>query len=123
MRELIQDLNKDIKNHGLKKEIIKKLLPNTVEQDFHKSMNSLLLFLHAKGFKVDSNLFGLRRLNQVVGLLGAHSNKEQKKILAKLKELHLHKIYQNEDWVSLHRGILLKYSECLEKMLVELNQK
>ncbi len=117
LRGVIQNLSKDIGNHRLDNEAIKKLLPDTAEHDFNKSINKLFLFLHSKQFKIDADLFGLRKLNQILSFLGAHSKSEKPKLAEELKNAKLYEVYENEEWTVLHQNLLTKYRDSLNALL------
>jgi len=113
LREVIQNLDGRLENHGLGIDEIKKLLPDTAEEHFNKSINKLFLFLCAKKIQVDSGLFGLRQLNQLAGLLGAHPTSEKDNLIEKLKIAKLDKAYNEEDWTMIHRSLLKQYVAAL----------
>lgn len=117
LRGVIQNLSKDIRTHGFDNETIKKLLPDTAEHDFNKSINKLFLFLHSKQFKIDADLFGLRKLNQILSLLGAHPKSEKPKLAEELKNAKLYEAYENEEWAVLHQNLLTKYRDSLSTLL------
>ncbi len=123
LRGIIQELNKDLSSHGLELEDIKKLLPYTAEEDFGKSINKLHLYLSAKKFKIDKSAFGLRNINQLVGLLGAHSSDEKDKLIKKLEEFKFKEMYLQEEWSLLHREILKKYITSLENILNSISEE
>ena len=56
-------------------------------------------------------MFGLRILNQITNL--ATHPKEEDKFKELLKKENILQLYENEDFVSLHRTLLTKYSEFL----------
>lgn len=117
LRDVIQNLNKELGNHGLDNEVIKKLLPDTAEHDFNKSINKLFLFLHSKQFKIAADLFGLRELNQIISLLGAHSKSEKTKLIKKLKDAKIYEAYEKEEWAVVHQNLLKKYIGSLSMLL------
>lgn len=123
LREIIQDLSLDLGNHGLEISEIKKLLPDTSDEDINKSINKLFLFLSAKNFTVDNSVFGLKQLNQVIGLLGAHPRTEKDKLSKKLTEVGLGQNYREEEWGLLHRNLLKQYITFLEKLLKAIEEK
>ena len=120
MREIIQNLNEELGKHNLTNEEIKKLLPNTAEEDFNKSLNKLFLFLKSKKFTIDPTIFGLRKLNQLAGLLGAHPRSEKDSLMQKLADVNLAKFYQEEDWGRLHQCLLEMYEKSLSALLSSL---
>lgn len=122
LRDVIQNLNKELGNHGLDNEAMKKLLPDTAEHDFNKSINKLFLFLHSKQFKIDADLFGLRELNQITSLLGAHPTSKKTELVKKPKDAKLYEAYEKEEWVVLHQNLLKKYIGSLS-MLVKAIKK
>ena len=122
LRGIIQNLSKQFENHGLETEEIKKLLPDTEEHHFNKSINKFFLFLHSKKFKVDSSIFGLRKLNQVLSLFGAHSVSEKEKLEKNLKKMCLYKYYNEENWAFLHQNFLKMYKNSLDKLLKVINE-
>lgn len=122
LRGIIQNLNKQFENHGLEIEEIKKLLPDAEEHHFNMSINKFFLFLHSKKFKVDSSIFGLRELYQVLGLFGAHSVNEKEKLEKKLEKMCLYKYYNEENWVFLHQNFLKMYKDSLDKLLKVINE-
>jgi hypothetical protein len=123
LREIIQDLSPDLGDHGLEIFEIKKLLPDTSDEDINKSINKLFLFLSAKNFTVDNSVFGLKQLNQIVGLLGAHPRAEKDKLSKKLVEAGLDQNYREEEWGLLHRNLLKQYITFLEKLFKAIEEK
>ena len=113
LREIIQNLNDELSNHGLNTDAIKKLLPTTAEEDFNKSLNKLFLFLHSKNYEIESDIFGIKQLNQLVGILGAHPQSEKEKLIKKLKALNIDKAYQEEEWTTIHQSLLEQYEKSL----------
>lgn len=123
LREIVQGLSSQLEDHGLNISEIRKLLPDTSDEDINKSINKLFLFLSAKNFAIDNSVFGLKQLNQVVGLLGAHPRSEKDKLLKKLAETGLDQNYREEEWGLLHRNLLTKYITFLEKLLKAVEEK
>lgn len=123
LRDIVQNLNSELGNHGYPNDEIKKLLPNASEEDFNKSLNKLFLFLHAKNYKITDEIYGLKKLNQLLGLLGAHPQSEKDKLIKKLKELNLFDIYQEEAWPTLHQGLLAEYEKSLGRLLNSIKSK
>ena len=122
LREIIQNLSKDLGNYGLSIDESKKLLPDTAEEDLNKSVNKLFLYLSSKKFKVDNSVFGLHQLNQIVGLMGSHPKSEKEKLIKKLEEAKLDKAYREEEWDILHRTLLEKYINSLNLLLEAIDQ-
>ena len=123
LREVIQNLSPDLGNHGLEVAKIKKLLPDTSNEDVNKSINKLFLFLSAKNFKVNDDVFGLRKLNRVVSLLGAHAVGEKNNLIKTLNENGLIQCYKEEEWGVLHKNLLKYYIEFLQKLLETFKEK
>lgn len=117
LREVVQDLSLDLSGHGLNRDEVKSLLQNESAENVNKSINKLYIFLIAKNFKVEYNVFGLRQVNQIAGLLGAHPKKEKDKLLKILKRLNIEKNYLEEEWGLLHRDLLTKYINSLVGIL------
>ena len=115
-------MSKDLGNHGLGTAEVEKLLPGTAKEDFNKSVNKLFLYLSSKKFKVDNSIFGLKQLNQLVGLIGSHPRGEKEKLIKKLEETKLDKIYKEEEWDILHRNLLEKYADSLDLLLKAIDQ-
>ncbi len=113
LREIIQNLNNELANHGLIPEEIKSILPNTAEEDINKSLNKLFLYFHSKKYKINNDIFGLKLLNQLVGLLGAHPQSEKEKLIKKLTALNLYKAFQEEEWATIHQSLLEQYDKSL----------
>jgi hypothetical protein len=122
LRDIIQNLNDELGNHGLSIDEIKKLLPDTAEGDFNKSINKLFLFLHSKKFKIDSSVFELRELNQLVGLLGAHPVGEKDKLIKKLEIAKLDEAYREEEWATIHQSLLELYIKSLSALLKAISE-
>jgi DNA-binding transcriptional MerR regulator len=122
LRGIIQNLSEDLSNHGLTTEEIKKLLPDTAEENLNKSVNKLFLYLSSRKFTVDNSVFGLKQLNQIVGLIGAHPRDEKDKLIKKLEEAKLDKAYREEEWDILHRSLLEKYINSLNLLLESINK-
>ena len=58
-------------------------------------------------------IFGLKLLNQLVGLLGAHPQSEKEKLIKKLTALNLYKAFQEEEWATIHQSLLEQYDKSL----------
>ena len=123
LREIIQNLNNELANHGLIPEEIKSLLPNTAEEDFNKSLNKLFLYFHTKKYKINNDIFGLKLLNQLVGLLGAHPQSEKEKLIKKLTDLNLYKAFQEEEWATIHQSLLEQYGKSLNLLFDAVKMK
>lgn len=72
------------------------------------------MFLIKKGIVPDKDLFGLKSLNKLVSLIGAHQGDEE--LFQILKKENLSEFYSNEQWDILHKKILLRYKDSLEKL-------
>lgn len=125
LRDFIQNLNNELSNYGLSDDEVKKLLPDTAEQDLGKSINKLFLYLTSKKFSVDNSVFGLKQLNQILGLIGAHPDKDKIALFKKLEEVGLDKAYNNEEWDIIHQSLLEKYINSLNLLLntIKLTEK
>lgn len=117
LREIIQNLNNDLGSHGLSTEEIKTLLPDVAKEDYNKSLNKLFLYLHSKKFKVDNSIFGLKQLNQLVGLIGSHPVAEKDQLIKKLVAVNLDKAYQEEEWATIHQNLIEQYEKSLSMLL------
>lgn len=121
LRSFITQVSDEFKNIDLSlthKEI-KILLPDTDPRDYNKSINQIFLFLKSKDFKLKTDLFGLRILNQIVNLI-THPE-ESDRLLKLLEKEKLYDIYKSGDFAKLHKLLLEKYLEFLSKFISLLN--
>lgn len=119
LRESFEDISDKTSEHGLSAEDCKKIL-NVKEELFNKPLNRLVLFLNSRNVIVDSNLFGLRHVNQLANLL-MHP-REEGRLITILQQLKLHKLYEEEKWQELHKAILDEFNKSLEKMLIAIEK-
>lgn len=117
LREIIQNLNNDLGGHGLDIVDIRKLLTSSEESDFNKSINKLYIYLHSRKINIDESVYGLKALNQITGLIGAHSKSEKPKLLKKLKIAQLDKDYNEEAYDVVHKRLLEMYLDSLNLLL------
>lgn len=125
LRSIVQKFHENIAEHGYTPEEAKTLLPELPETDFKKSLNKLYLYLNAKKIPVGTDIFGLRTVNKISTLLGAHPE-EKKDTIKELKGTDLMELYKLEDWRKIHQKILEEYKSALEKLhnaLMEIYKK
>ncbi|MDO8503449.1 MAG: hypothetical protein Q7S60_02040 [bacterium] len=115
LRTVIQSTSEKLIDHGYSPEEITKLLPDTAERDFNKSLNRLFLFLNAKKIVVKRDLFGLRELVHFTSLVGPHPE-ERKELIKELKRQNLDEKYISKEWSEVHKYLLRKYKESLSKL-------
>jgi len=120
LRSCIQNISSP--EHNIEEEVALKQIPGSSSEDLNKSINKLFLYLKSKSVKVYHDLFGLRDLNKIISLFGAHPDREEelKKILGKRGVLEL---YKNEKWSNIHRNILQLYKKSLEGLLDAITKK
>ncbi len=112
LRAVVQNISKEVQNHGLNEETIKSLLPNAEWSDAGKSLNGLYLYLRSKNINTDPSLFGLKLLNKILSLVGhPDAEKELMEMLSKINALEL---YNKKEWSKLHRHLLEFYKGGLE---------
>lgn len=124
LRVFITKLNADgVERHGLGEEEVNNLLSSVPSKDRRKSINSLFLFLTSKKLSgIEFDVFGLRPLNRLLGLVGAHDN-EQDNLTKELSKNNLLQKYQNNDWLFLSKTILEIYLTFLEKLNKSLTEE
>jgi hypothetical protein len=116
LRPVILNINDDITiPDSIDKTTLNTLLPGLKKEELNKSLNKLCVFLHLNGIKIDSSIYGIRDVNQIVCLVGAHNN-EVKELIKILKKQNLSDDYSNKNWGLLHQKILQIYKDCLVKM-------
>lgn len=115
LRDHIQNINKEVGNHGVSFEQAKLIIPGISEQDFNKSLNQLTLLLHSRKIISDSDLFGFKNINRAVNLF-THA-KEQPELIKALAVISLAEEYKSRNWPSLHKGMMEQYLKCFEKLL------
>ncbi len=112
LREIIQDFSSITKTHGMTLTEAQKILPGIKDEDINKSLNSTHLFLVSKGIPVTCNFFGLKRLNQLLSLVGAHSG-DVSDLVTILKSYNLYELYKENKFELLHKSILEEYKKSL----------
>lgn len=115
LRSIVQDFDSEISNHGYSDEDVSKLLPNTTSQEQKKTLNQLYLYFTRRNIPIDSNLYGLRKLNRILTLFGAHPENE-KEFAEMLQKNGLATAFRDGDWSKLHSQILIMYKEALIKI-------
>lgn len=118
LRDYITLVSPDIQiTLGVQK--IKEILLNVADGDFLKPLNKIILYLNQLGLRVDSELFGLKKIYRLTTLLGSHqtSKSELRKILT---ELDLLEIYEKNHLSKFHLEILKKYSDCLDTIKIHI---
>ncbi len=120
-RTQFTSINSLTKNHGLNEIEMKKLLPNIDNASYTKPINNLYFFLKTKGVQIESDVFGLREMNQIVNLF---THPDQKKALVKaLNENKLIDLYIKKEWGDLHKRLLEDYKKSLIKMYESISKK
>jgi len=114
LRELILDYSDEFKNHQTKLEDAQKYIDGINANTLNKPLNAIHLYLISKNIKTSKDLFGLKSLNKILSLIGAHQNDSE--LLEILKNESLLDLYSNEQWDLLHKKILVKYKTSLEKL-------
>jgi len=115
LRISIQDFNPLLKNYGISKEEIQKIFPDIPPTDLKKSINSLEIYSFSKGLDIKDEVRELRKINNLVGLLSAHTNLLDDKI-EMLKNFKLFNIYEEHAWGELHYQLLKLYYHNLKKL-------
>ncbi len=93
-------------------------------QDFNGSINKFHLLLLEKKISVDSGIYGLRNLNRIITKFAAHTNEESSiELYDILKKENLFDYYKEDNWSKLHRQILFKYKNFLEKLMDALSRE
>jgi hypothetical protein len=115
LRSVLQDVNEQIRSHGLTEGVAKEQLPNVSDADIGKTLNQFYLYLFAKQYAPEKPLFGLRDLNQLLTLLSAHPE-NQTDLSKVLQRNSLKDEYDTQSWASMHTSILQKYKEILTKI-------
>ncbi len=122
LRSVLLVVNDKTKNHNLKEEEMKALLPSVAKQDFHKPLNSMFLYLITNEIGMGIDVCGLRDLNRIAGLLSAHQEKKTD-TFSLLKKMNLLSYYKNKKWAILNKKILEHYKECLSKLDIILSDR
>lgn len=122
IRSLIGNFDEKIKDFNITKERASELAPKI--QDIKGNINKFHLLLLDKNINVDSEIFWLRNINRIITKFWAHTDEENNPELTKiLKKENLFDFYKDNEWAKLHRGILLKYKNMLEKLTEALTKK
>lgn len=122
LRPLLGGFSDKVLSFEISEERALELIPDL--QNFNGSINKFQLLLLEKKINVDSGIFGLRNLNRIITKFAAHTNEESSAELHDiLKEENLFDYYKEDNWSKLHRQILIKYEEFLEKLVNALNGK
>jgi len=119
LREVITSINEKVSEHGYSEEDAQKVIPGLA---FNGSLNNLHLYLVSKGYNVNIDFYGFRKLNKIVSKL-VHSGDDKSSLLEVLNETGLNSLYTNEMWQDLHKKILEIYQESLILLLTELSAK
>lgn len=120
LRELVQNISKGARNHGLDLEGATKILSTATADNLNKSLTAFQLFLLNKKVDVSSDLFGMRELMAITSLLGAHQ--EAPELLPALKKAKLLEMYHSDQWGPLHKEILSRYKTVLENIVLTLEK-
>lgn len=115
LRTILGGFNEKITNFDITKEVAEDLLPNIKE--LSGSINKFHLFLLQNKITVDPGVFGLRNLNRIVSKLAHPEEVNSDEFINLLKEENLIDFYKQDKWPELHREILLRYRNTLEKLV------
>lgn len=122
IRTLLSAFSDCVTGFNISDERAKELIPGL--EDFKGSINKFHLLLLENHVNVDSGIFGLRTLNRFITKFAAHTGEERSLELVRiLQEMGLQEYYENDNWSKLHRTILEKYKEFLEKLLLAISKK
>lgn len=116
LRDTIKKLNEKINEHGLQEADIEKLLSTIPSADRGKPINLLFLFLHSRKLPIGLDVFGIRKFNQLVSLLGSHPQ-QRNGVIGILSEYKLEHLYSEQNWSKLHAQILEIYKTSLQRFL------
>lgn len=115
LRSLIQNFSDEIKERVISEEEMKKLLPRTENPE--GSINKFHFLLLEKGLAITDSIFGLRNINRIVSKLAHPDGGLSSELIELLTEEGLLDWYKKDAWSILHREILLKYKNVLEKLI------
>ncbi len=121
LRSLLGGFDNKIKESEISKERAKELLPDIKE--LTGSINKFHLMLLEKGIDVDAGIFGLRNISRIVSKLAHPDEEADPELSSILKKEKLFNYYKNDNWSMLHREILLRYKEVLEKLIDAISGK
>ena len=121
LRSFIVLFNKNINEHGLNYEESSKIIKETTEENMKAPTNQFQLFLSIKNRKIEDRLFGIKDLMLIVNKL-AHPT-DQEGLVDALQRLDLIDLYKNKDWPNLHRKILEKFKDSLNKIKKSIETK
>jgi hypothetical protein len=114
LRVVVQGYVENIKGISVSEDEFKKYLPNVKALD--GSLNKFHFLLYDKQVPVDATLFGMRDVSRLVSKI-AHPNVDTEiELIDLLKSEGLEKIYASGDFSKLHREILSRYRDSLEKL-------
>jgi len=115
LRSFLQELDKEnLSKHNFSVEETRELISGM--ENITGSINLLHLYLLSKKIETKEDLFGLRKLNQIVAKL-AHPD-ETTELIKLLKENNLFEMYKDGNFQGLHRKLLENYRDFL-KLLFE----
>ncbi|MFA6594056.1 MAG: hypothetical protein WCT16_02240 [Candidatus Buchananbacteria bacterium] len=107
----------------IKLEITKEMSNEFEIKDLKGSINKFYFILLERKINVDPGIYGLRNINRIVSKL-AHPDEE---ITTELTDIlikeKLFDYYKDDNWSMLHREILSRYKEVLEKLMVAICEK
>jgi hypothetical protein len=117
IRSLLGGFENKILEFEISEERAKALIPTIT--DFSGSINKFHLLLLEKKINVDKGIFGLRNINRIIVKFAAHTEEEATsgELIDILREEKLFNYYKEDNWSKLHREILLRYKEVLEKLI------
>jgi hypothetical protein len=122
LRAIITGISSEAGKHGLSVDEMKIFRPSVQESDLNKSLNRLYFCLKAKGFQISEDFFGINKLNNLLGLLGAHPDANVD-LIKLLKELKLDSLYNDQKWTALHKEILNRYKLFLVSVIEAINHR
>ena len=112
IRTALWGFDEKILSQDIPIEDLRKVIPDA--ENASGGLNKFHYFLVQKGMVVDDTLFGLRSVQRVLNGF-AHREKEQDLIRA-LKGEGLDNLYHQSRWPELHREILIKYRDALQRL-------
>lgn len=114
LRAIVGQVSSDLGGHGLSKNEVEMLLPDSTDVDRGKPLNQFYLYLSSRGLKIDADFLGLKPLMKVLSLIDHPEAKHD--LLEKLEELKIKNIYEKQEWAVLHHSLLTLYKQSLSEL-------
>lgn len=121
LRSLFGSFDNKLTEFVISKERAKELVPDIKE--LNGSINKFHLVLLERKINVDPGIFGLRNINRIVSKFAHPDEKNEPELSDILKKEKLFDYYKKDNWSMLHREILLRYKEVLEKLIGAISGK